>query len=93
MITPADNGTTVHEPLGSRFGIAMGDTLEWTLDLNPQGIITRVRNIATLRGEQGVYTATARGTTKLTATGAPYCNDGEACPQFLEHVEVTIVVD
>ncbi|MDB5237216.1 MAG: hypothetical protein JWL88_318 [Parcubacteria group bacterium] len=92
MITQADNGKTVVLTKGQRFGIAMGDTLQWDLAFDPDGIVTRVPNIATLRGEQGVYTATAAGTTTLHATGAPICNAGEACPMFLQAVTVTIVV-
>ena len=92
MITQADNNTTVTLAKGQRFGIAMGDTLEWSLNFDPTGIVTRVTNISTLRGEQGVYTATAAGSTTLQATGAPICNPGEACPQFRQAVTVKIVV-
>jgi hypothetical protein len=92
MVTPADNGTTIMLTKGQRFGVAMGDTLEWTLSFDPSGIVTRVPNIATLRGEQGVYTATAIGTTTLHAIGAPICNPGEACPQFRQAVTVILVV-
>ncbi|MDB5194504.1 MAG: hypothetical protein JWN50_518 [Parcubacteria group bacterium] len=92
MVTQADNATTVSLVKGQRFGIAMGDTLEWSLTFDPTGIVTRVTNISTIRGEQGVYTATNTGTTVLHATGAPICNPGEACPQFRQAVTVTLVV-
>lgn len=92
MITQSDNGKTVTFTKGDRFGIAMGDTLQWSLSLDPSGIVTRVPNIMTLRGEQGVYTATAVGTTTLHATGAPICTPGQACPQFRQEVTVNIVV-
>lgn len=92
MITQADNGKTVVLTKGQRFGVAFGDTLQWDLAFDPLGIVTRVTNIATLKGEQGVYTATAAGTTTLNASGRPICKPYEACAQFIQEVKVTIIV-
>ena len=92
MITQADNGKTVLLAKGQRFGVAMGYDLDWSVVFDPTGIVTRVPNIMTLRGEQGVYTATAAGTTVLHATGAPICDPNQMCPQFRQAVNVTLVV-
>ncbi|MDB5265160.1 MAG: hypothetical protein JWN64_731 [Parcubacteria group bacterium] len=92
MVTQADDNTTVVLKHGQRFGIAMGDSLQWELSFDPTGIVTRVTNISTIRGEQGVYTASTVGTTTLHATGRPICNPDEMCAQFIKEITVTLVV-
>jgi hypothetical protein len=92
-ITPADNGQTYNISVGDRVVVKMGTTLNWTVDVEPPGILVPVPGVGTLiRGVQGIYEAVQPGTATLTATGRPDCSGGGACPQFIQQVQVTIVV-
>jgi hypothetical protein len=92
-ITPEDNGQTFHINVGDRVVVKMGDTLDWSVDLDPPGILVPVPGVGTLaRGVQGIYEAVQPGTVTLTATGRPYCRSGQVCPQFIQVVQVTIIV-
>jgi hypothetical protein len=92
-ITPDDNGQTFNINVGDRVVVKMGDTLKWTVDLDPQGILVPVPGVGTLaRGVQGIYEAVQPGTVTLTATGRPDCSSGQVCPQFIQEVQVTIIV-
>jgi hypothetical protein len=92
-ITQQDNGQTFNIQVGDRVVVKMGTTLDWTVDIEPPGILVPVPGVGTLaRGVQGIYLAARPGTATLTATGRPICNPGQACPQFIQEVQVTIVV-
>lgn len=90
-ITQADNGKTIHVKQGTHVVLSLGE-LTWSLNFTPLGIINRIKNIAVLRGSQGVYTADTIGTTVLQAEGRPICNPGELCAQYIVNVTTTIVV-
>ncbi len=92
-ITPADNGQTFNINVGDRVIVKMGDTLQWTVNLDPQGILIPVPGVGTLqRGVQGIYVAVKTGTVTLTALGRPICNSTGPCPQFIQFVQVKIIV-
>jgi hypothetical protein len=92
-ITPDDNGQTFHIQTGDRVVVKMGTDLNWTVDVDPPGILVPVPGVGTLvRGVQGIYAAVQPGTVTLTATGRPNCSGDQACPEFIQQVQVTIVV-
>jgi hypothetical protein len=92
-ITPDDNGQTFQIQVGDRVVVKMGTELDWTVDLDPSGILVPVPGVGTLvRGVQGIYQAVQPGTVTLTADGQPHCSSDQVCAQFIQQVQVTIVV-
>jgi hypothetical protein len=92
VVRKQDTNQTINLALHERFVLELGSDLKWTLDFSPSGSITRVANSAATGGIQGVYEAVKAGNATLTATGAPICKAGQACPQFLINVTVNFVV-
>lgn len=90
-ITQDGNGKTIYVKQGSRIVLSLGE-LNWTLNFSVPGIINRVKNIAVMRGSQGVYIADRVGTTILTAEGRPVCAEGMLCAQYIINFTATIVV-
>ncbi len=90
-VTQADNNKTVTFHVGDRFLLNLGE-YEWNLSLSNQSVISRVKNIAVIRGAQGIYTADQVGTTVLSATGRPYCAQGAMCSMLEIAFHVTIKV-
>lgn len=90
-ITIDDNDETVTFNRGDRFALSLGE-LEWSLSFSTPNIVNRVKNIAVMRGSQGVYTADNAGTTILTAEGRPNCVAGQMCAQYIVEFKTTIVV-
>jgi len=86
-VTQADNGSTIHLMQGERFTLAFGTGLTWHFMFEPDGIIT---GSATAAG--GNFEAAASGTATLRASGAPICDPGKACPQFIVETVITFVV-
>jgi hypothetical protein len=73
-ITLADNGSTLTMDVGQDFLLNLGgDTLEWTVDIDNQDVLSRVKNVMVIRGAQGMYEAVGRGNAVLTAQGDPHC--------------------
>ena len=69
----SDNGATLTMHVGDRFVLMLGESYNWNVQVADQSVVSRVVNIATIRGSQGVYQARSAGETDLTATGDPAC--------------------
>jgi hypothetical protein len=92
-ITLADNGKMVTYTTGQTFLLYLGEEYNWSLSISDQNVISRVKNIAVIRGAQGVYDVLQAGTTILTAVGDPICRDQQpACAAPSIQFQVTIVV-
>ena len=72
-ITLADDGRTIFMHVGERFLLNLGEGFDWTVLPDDPAILSRVPNILTIRGSQGLYEAQNAGRTALTATGDPTC--------------------
>jgi len=75
------------------FLLKLGEDYTWNIAIDNQSVISRVKNIAVIRGAQGVYQALQPGKATLTATGDPVCRQSKpACglPSliFTLHIEV-----
>jgi hypothetical protein len=66
-VTLADDGKTISLAPGETFLLALGDG-QWSPEIDNQAVVSRVINIAVVRGAQGVYMAHIPGTAHLTAT-------------------------
>ncbi|HEU0080629.1 MAG TPA: hypothetical protein VFQ72_01200 [Candidatus Paceibacterota bacterium] len=91
-LTQADNGKAVDMNRGDRLVIKLGDKESWALSIKPTGVIDRAKNIAAVRGSQGVYTANTVGTAVVTAQGRPVCASGTMCAQYIIEFAATVNV-
>jgi hypothetical protein len=92
-ITLADNGKTIHMIVGQSFLLKLGEYYDWNISISDQNVISRVKNIAVIRGAQGVYDALAKGTVVLSAVGDPTCRSATpACASPSIEFSVTISV-
>lgn len=86
VITQADQFTTIKIKVGAPFEVSLGTALSWNVSFSPAGAVAA-------SGSSSTYKAVTAGTITLTATGAPICKAGEACPQFRQQVTVTLVAE
>jgi hypothetical protein len=92
-VTLADAGTVIAMRVGQSFLLNLGSD-GWSATVADQAIISRVINIAVVRGAQGVYLAHAAGRTTLDAIGPSPCpNAVPACGAPQRVFRVTIVVN
>jgi len=93
-ITLGDNGKTYILQTGESVLLNLGmDTYNWTITIDNQNVLSRVRNIMVIRGAQGVYQANSIGKAVLSAEGDPLCrNSTPACMAPSIMFTVTIIV-
>ncbi len=93
-ITQADNGMTFIMHPGENFLLNLGsDIFDWTVQIDNQNVLDRVKNIMVIRGAQGVYEANSPGQAVLTATGDPFCRKSNpACMAPSMMFRITVVV-
>jgi hypothetical protein len=92
-VTLADNGGTVWMQVGQRFLLNLGEAYNWTFSIDDQSIVSRVPNILTIRGSQGLFAAHTAGTTILHAAGDPPCRQSKpACgmPSIAFQIQITV---
>ncbi len=92
-VTLADNGQTITLHTGERFLLSLGEGYDWTVTPGDQAIVTRVVNVLTIRGSQGLYEARNPGRTTLTAIGDPACRKAQppcALPSRVFRIEVAV---
>jgi hypothetical protein len=93
-ITLADNGRTFTLNPGDSFLLNLGmDTFDWTVDIDNQNVLSRVKGVMIIRGAQGIYEANSLGQAVLTAVGNPLCRNSVpecAMPSIL--FRITIIV-
>ena len=65
-VSLADDGKTISLAPGETFLLALGDGA-WSPEIDNQAVVSRVMNIAVVRGAQGVYSAHSAGTAHMTA--------------------------
>jgi hypothetical protein len=60
--------------------LKLGELYQWNIEIDRPEVVSRVPNIAVIRGAQGVYKANQPGTATLTADGDPLCRQAKpAC--------------
>ncbi len=75
-ITREDNGKTIYLHPGESFLLNLGtDIFDWTVDIDNQAVLSRVKNVMVIRGAQGIYEADGLGEAVLTAVGNPFCRN------------------
>jgi photosystem II stability/assembly factor-like uncharacterized protein len=69
-VTSAENGKTLTLQVGDRFALKLGEDPNWTVSVTDPAVVSRVVNIQTVRGVQGIYEAHQVGRTALTASNS-----------------------
>ena len=93
-ITLADNGKTFTLHPGDSFLLNLGmDTFDWTVDIDNQNVLSRVKGVMVIRGAQGIYEANSPGEASLTAVGNPLCRSSvPACEMPSIMFRITVIV-
>jgi hypothetical protein len=93
-ITLGDSGKTFILQPGESFLLNLGTTdFNWTVSVDNQLVLSRVRNIMVIRGAQGVYQAGQPGQAVLSAEGDPLCRTSiPACMLPSLMFQITIIV-
>lgn len=79
--------------VGDSFLLKLGETYTWSPVIDNQNVISRVMNIAVVRGAQGIYRAKQTGTAIMTAVGDPLCRQSvPACGQVSIMFRLNIIV-
>ena len=93
IVTLDDQGKTISLTVGESFLLKLGDRYTWIVTISDQNVVSRVKNIAVVRGAQGVYNATQSGTVTLSAAGDPQCRQSQpSCAMPSIQFMITIVV-
>ncbi|MFZ1041293.1 MAG: hypothetical protein WCA79_08985 [Anaerolineales bacterium] len=93
-ITLADNRKTFTLHPGDSFLLNLGmDTFDWTVNIDNQNVLSRVKGVMVIRGAQGIYEANSPGQASLTAIGNPLCrNSVPACEMPSIMFRITVIV-
>ncbi len=93
VVTLADDGKTFTIKVGERFLLMLGEDYQWSPISSDLSVLSRVPNIAVIRGAQGIYEAHKPGQAELTATGDLPCRSATPpCMAPSRLFKVTIVV-
>ncbi len=85
-VTLEDSGKVFSLSVGESFLLKLGEGYDWQVESSDQTILDRVKNIAVVRGAQGVYQGVKPGKVILTASGDPVCRSSQppcAMPSIL----------
>jgi len=93
-ITLDDNGKTFILHPGESFLLDLGtDVFDWTVAVDDQNVLARLKNVMVIRGAQGIYEAKDTGQAILTAVGDPLCrNSIPACAAPSMQFKITVIV-
>jgi hypothetical protein len=94
-VTLADNNKIIELCRNELILLKLGEGYDWTVTIADQTIISRVLNIAVVRGAQGLYEAHVIGKTSLEAVGDPTCRQSKPpceAPSLNFKVTVSVVL-
>jgi hypothetical protein len=94
VITQADTGKTFTLPSGSSAEVRLGGSLRWsTPQATPAIVALTPEPVPTEAGYHAwKITTTGRGTAVIDSTGAPICEPGHVCAQYVVLFRAIIVV-
>ncbi len=74
-ITQENNNQTIELNIGDTFLLKLGEEYMWNVEIDNDDVVSRVKNIAVIRGAQGVYEAKMPGSATLSAAGDLPCRE------------------
>jgi len=74
-VTLENNNQTIELKVGDTFLLKLGEEHMWNIDIDNDDVVSRVKNIAVIRGAQGVYEALMPGSATLSASGDLPCRE------------------
>jgi len=74
-ITQENNNQTIELNVGDTFLLKLGEEYMWNVEIDNDDVVSRVKNIAIIRGAQGVYEAKMHGSAILSAAGDLPCRE------------------
>lgn len=92
-VTLEQDQETLHLQVGQRFLLALGDDYVWEVTVDDPAVVSRVPNVAVVKGAQGLYEAHNAGSTTLSAVGDPLCRKAQppcAAPTRLFRLELVV---
>jgi hypothetical protein len=78
-ITFSNDNQSIILQAGQRFLLQLGDAARWTVNIDNQDVVSRVMNMAVVKGAQGVFEAHKAGQALLSAVGTPVCPAQGVC--------------
>ena len=75
MVTQENNNQTIELKAGESFLLKLGEEHNWNIEIDNNDVVSRVKNIAVIRGAQGVYEAKMPGSATLSVVGEPLCRE------------------
>ena len=73
VVTLDDAGSEIHLKRRQNFLLSLGEAYNWTVEVDPERVVSQNMNLTPEPGEQGVYIARDSGVAELRAVGEPRC--------------------
>ena len=92
-ITQENNNQTIELNVGDTFLLKLGEEHIWNVEIDNDDVVSRVKNIAVIRGAQGVYEAKMPGSATLSASGDLPCREEVppcAAPTILFKIQINV---
>jgi hypothetical protein len=92
-ITQENNNQTIELNVGDTFLLKLGEEYMWNVEIDNDNVVSRVKNIAVIRGAQGVYEAKMPGSVTLSAVGDLPCREEVppcAAPTILFKIQINV---
>jgi len=92
-ITQENNSQTIELNVGDTFLLKLGEEYMWNVEIDNEDVVSRVKNIAVIRGAQGVYEAKMPGSVTLSAVGDLPCREEVppcAAPTILFKIQINV---
>ncbi|MEX0854712.1 MAG: hypothetical protein WD018_02980 [Nitrosopumilaceae archaeon] len=92
-ITQENNNQTIELNVGDTFLLKLGEEYMWNVEIDSDDVVSRVKNIAVIRGAQGVYEAKMPGSATLSAAGDLPCREEVppcAAPTILVKIQINV---
>ena len=92
-ITQENNSQTIELNVGDTFLLKLGEEYMWNVEIDNEDVVSRVKNIAVIRGAQGVYEAKMPGSATLSAVGDLPCREEVppcAAPTILFKIQINV---
>ncbi len=94
IVTLDNDSQTIIIKVNETFLLKLGEEYDWNITIDDQMVLSRVVNVAVVRGAQGIYIAHKEGRTNLTAIGDPVCRrEQPPCGAPSRQFRINVVVE